>query len=282
MPTDSTPAPQNRGRGRIHRNIKPMTVDPDDDCDMDSMPDPPSPKGKASTGTVAASYPKPRNGPPIKGGSLFDQPDEDEEENEEDEEDSLSTVSHEGLISPSMIALLAKKESLESSPHTHFNLVSQSGAGVIVGKQSTAINEYTNDDSEDSSLTSKDFASSEFVSADSYAAGTFVPNWVKQVCENGNEMIVLAQLAYWFRRGPKGIRAGKLLGEAGYYWAAKSYSDLANETGLKATQVRHAVETLATRGIIVHQARQFGRLIINHYRIDPCSVEEAIVAGDDE
>lgn len=271
MTIDRTP-PQNPGRGRITRNLKPVPADPDDDCDMDSIPDPPAPKGKASTGTVAASNPKPSNGPPIKGGSLFDQLDEDEEENHEDE-DSLSTASHEEFVSPSITALLAKKNQAEQV----FQVAAKSSAENGVCKNPASMGKETQ-----SSPKLQDFANSSFADEDRYKEGTLVPTWVKQVCKTGTEMMVLAQLAYWFRRGPNGIRARKLLGETGYRWVAKSYADLAQETGLETHQVRQAVKTLTVRKIIVYETHRFGGLVMNHFRLDPDAIDEALMEVDAE
>jgi len=124
---------------------------------------------------------------------------------------------------------------------------------------------------------------------------TLVPGWAKQIAKNGNEMMVLGQIAYWFGKieaGPrKGQRrASKLLGQEGYYWVAKSHEELGRETGLDKRQVRHAIEKLAKRGIIVKLVRRFGGYTLSHLRLDIVVIENLLKAtpapaedhGDDE
>ncbi len=256
--------------------IKPVPADPDGDetCEIDSAPDPPKTKQQLKLVTLTTNNSKPTNGPATKGKSLFDEPADDDNQ-------LTPAASNEGIITPTLISLFAKKDSPNSPSH---QLVTAAQHAGTVKPESNFGAEAVDDvdDGGESSSPVRDFATSKFVSATYYEEGTYIPTWVKKVCKNGNEMMILAQLAYWFRRGSNNkVRASKLLGTSGYYWVAKSYPDLGDETGLTTHQARHAVDTLAARNMIIHEPHMFGGLVMSFYRIDPDAVEVAIEEAED-
>ena len=106
--------------------------------------------------------------------------------------------------------------------------------------------------------------------------GVFVPLVLGYpLCKNGNEMLVLAQLVYWVGRTEKGkIRAR--IHEDGYHWVAKTYEELADETGLAARQVRHAVRGLVKRGVLVKRDRSFCGRRSNFLRIRTAAFSECL------
>jgi len=122
----------------------------------------------------------------------------------------------------------------------------------------------------------QDFADSRFAGPDE-GRGTYVAEWVKRICENGNEMVVLGQLVFWFQPGKNGkIKANKLLTPSVYYWVAKSYRELGLETGLEEWQVRHAIKRLAFAGFVVKENHLFRNLVTNHFRLDPYAIAQAL------
>ena len=122
----------------------------------------------------------------------------------------------------------------------------------------------------------QDFVESRFAGPDE-GRGTYVAEWVKRICENGNEMVVLGQLVFWFQPGKNGkIKANKLLTPSVYYWVAKSYRELGLETGLEEWQVRHAIKRLALAGFVVKENHLFQNLVTNHFRLDPYAIAQAL------
>ena len=96
--------------------------------------------------------------------------------------------------------------------------------------------------------------------------GVLVPLVLGNVCIDGSEMLVLAQLVYWSGISKNGGTRARVKCD-GYFWVAKTYEQLAAETGLSYRQARHAVGKLVRRGVLCKQSSMFGGLRSNFLRI---------------
>jgi len=133
-----------------------------------------------------------------------------------------------------------------------------------------AIEAEAEDDNDD------DFAVSDIPSKLKKGRGIFVPLALgNPICRDGTEMLVLAQIMYWFGRNEKGnLRV--TIKEWGYYWVAKTNEDLAGEIGLQTHQVRHAIGKLNNRGILVKRVGLYGYKRSNYLRINTATLKEQI------
>jgi hypothetical protein len=111
---------------------------------------------------------------------------------------------------------------------------------------------------------------------DNNLRGVFVPRWVLDVTESGEERLVLAQLAYWFGSGVSaGTPRAKI--HRDYYWVAKTYGDLGSETGLTERQVRFAVDKLRDAQLIATEVHGFGgRPRMTQFRIRADTIEQKL------
>jgi hypothetical protein len=141
------------------------------------------------------------------------------------------------------------------------------------------------DDSRNRRQPKDDFVNSKLSRCfDDKRRGTFVPDWAQAVARNGNEMLILGQLNYYFGIGSSGkLRSRQLLRHRGckYFWVAKSCKMLAKETGLTPRQVRHAVETLVQRKLIIKQKHKFYGNVMHYLRINRLEVESAWMEARD-
>lgn len=80
--------------------------------------------------------------------------------------------------------------------------------------------------------------------------------------------IVLSQVCYWSDNDHQG-RCRLRVCKHGRYWVAKTYEDLAAETGLTDRRARSAVDRLAGQGLIVRDHFIFGGVRTMHLRLDP-------------
>jgi len=100
--------------------------------------------------------------------------------------------------------------------------------------------------------------------------GTFVPRWVMQITSSKAELLVLAQLAYWFGKNANGDIRAKIK-RNGYFWVAKTFRKLGKEVHLSRGQVRAAIRKLREKGILVgddnQQADEYVRYRLSARRI---------------
>lgn len=124
-----------------------------------------------------------------------------------------------------------------------------------------------------------DFATSGLITGLKFGHCVRVPTSLGDVCRDGTEMLVLAQLIYWFDVGRNGkIRTSTK--RKGYYWVAKTYAQLAADTGLADRQVRHAVSKLVRRRVLVKRGGLFQGLRTNFLRISTAALENVMPAGE--
>ncbi len=97
-----------------------------------------------------------------------------------------------------------------------------------------------------------------------------MPHWVLDIVEEGNEILVLAQLNYWFRLGDNNqLRAQVQLD--GHVWVAKTHAKLGAEVRRNERQVEKAVKALRRKGFIVVErcrSRFYHGQVVNHYRLN--------------
>lgn len=89
--------------------------------------------------------------------------------------------------------------------------------------------------------------------------------------------IVYNQILYWHRPSAKGESKLRVFKE-GLMWLAKSYAQLARETGLTATSVRRAIATLQEAGFIIVKKFSFNRSLTNHMRLNLEALPESLAA----
>jgi len=88
-----------------------------------------------------------------------------------------------------------------------------------------------------------------------------------------SEMLVLGQLIYWFSLGKTGNLRAQVK-RYRYFWVAKTYEELAAETGLSERQVRHAVSKLVRRSVLAKFVGLFGGRPSNYLRINTAIMRE--------
>lgn len=104
--------------------------------------------------------------------------------------------------------------------------------------------------------------------------GILVPEWAVPVSRTKAELVVLAQIAYWFGETKKGqLRAKTSLD--GFWWVYKSYAKLAKEVHLTRDQVRGAVRSLVGRGLLLTTDGS-GGVDLPHYRLNPMAIEREV------
>jgi hypothetical protein len=113
--------------------------------------------------------------------------------------------------------------------------------------------------------------------ANRHQHGIFVPGWALQVTRTRAELLVVAQLAYWFGVGKKGKVRAKIV-QDGHHWVAKTYKKMAEETHLTPGQVRGAVRSLKGRALlVVADDVAAGHLV--RYRLDPGKIQQEVEAA---
>ena len=102
--------------------------------------------------------------------------------------------------------------------------------------------------------------------------GVFASDWILRITHTKAELLVLAQLSYWFGQGSNGLSRAKRLRD-GHLWVYKSHRKLGEEVALTKGQVRGAVRKLVARGLLIveHPAEE-----LPHYRIDPAGIDSAV------
>lgn len=111
--------------------------------------------------------------------------------------------------------------------------------------------------------------------------GVFVPKWVISVVDEGTEMLLLAQLNYWFRPGKDGRLRARLKRDD-QVWVAKTYDELGAEIGRTSRQVQTAVKGLQRKRILVaerHRSPVHYHRTVTHFRLDWAALKSAHVAG---
>jgi hypothetical protein len=100
-----------------------------------------------------------------------------------------------------------------------------------------------------------EFVGSDYQSRpDQRQGGIFAPEWVIRLTTERPDLLVLAQLAYWFGIGWNGKLRTRIR-QDGFWWVAKSYRQLERETGLTTDQVRWALCRLRGAGVLVVSGR---------------------------
>lgn len=98
----------------------------------------------------------------------------------------------------------------------------------------------------------------------------FVPLWVLGVAEEANEILVLAQLNYWFRLdGDEHLRAKVEFD--GHVWVAKTHADLGAEVRRNERQVEKAIRGLKREGFVLvehRRSRFYHGQAVSHFRLD--------------
>jgi hypothetical protein len=110
--------------------------------------------------------------------------------------------------------------------------------------------------------------------------GVFCGDWVIRVTRTRAEMLVLAQIAYWFAE-TKGGKLKVTIQRNGRWWVYKTYRQLAKDLrGLvTADAARGAIRSLEQRGVLLSDydgARSPPKL----YRINPVAIERLVAAAD--
>jgi hypothetical protein len=97
-----------------------------------------------------------------------------------------------------------------------------------------------------------------------------VPPWVLDVVQEANEILVLAQLNYWFRLAEnQRLRAQAAFD--GHAWVAKTHAELGREVRRTARQIKKAVKGLRARGFLVvarRCSRYHGLRAVTHFRLN--------------
>jgi hypothetical protein len=98
-----------------------------------------------------------------------------------------------------------------------------------------------------------------------------IPPWVLDVVTEGSEMLVLAQLNYWFRLGDSGDQLRAQVEIDGHLWLAKTYTDLGVEVRRNQRQVKKAVKALKEKGFVIvkpGRSRFYHGQVVSHFRLD--------------
>jgi hypothetical protein len=108
-----------------------------------------------------------------------------------------------------------------------------------------------------------------------------VPTWVLDLVTEANEILVLAQINYWFR--PSAANENKLRVQAvvgGQVWLAKTFADLGNEVHRNERQIEKAIAALKKKGFVIvepHRSKHYHGMTVSHIRLD----WDAIAAAHD-
>ncbi|MFO0822514.1 MAG: hypothetical protein U0792_05240 [Gemmataceae bacterium] len=108
--------------------------------------------------------------------------------------------------------------------------------------------------------------------------GVFVPHWVTAIVSEGNEMLMLAQLNFWFRFSRETHRFRASVSFDGHVWLAKSYAELGAEVNRNERQVKKAIAGLVKKGFVVvvpRKSKFHGGSTVSHHRLDWDVIEDA-------
>lgn len=104
-----------------------------------------------------------------------------------------------------------------------------------------------------------------------------LPPWIVDIVAEGNEMLILAQLNFWFRRSDKNqLRARVVFDDV--VWVAKTFSDLGTEIHRNERQVEKAVTALKKKDFIIFKKKQskyYGHCVVTHFRLNWDAIAEA-------
>jgi hypothetical protein len=106
--------------------------------------------------------------------------------------------------------------------------------------------------------------------------GVFVPDWILIVTRNGDERLILGQLAYWFR--PKSDCEQKRRGaffDPPHWWTGKTYRQLGREVCMTKRKVRHVMTKLVAAGLVVAGPHEYRGRRCNRYRLNAARIQEA-------
>jgi predicted ArsR family transcriptional regulator len=98
---------------------------------------------------------------------------------------------------------------------------------------------------------------------------------------NGDRGLILAQLCYWFGDGASGRTRASINRDASW-WVAKTYGELARETGLAPRKVRSSVNFLERLGLLEGETHVFRGRPAVHYRFNYAAFNEAWEAQETE
>lgn len=109
---------------------------------------------------------------------------------------------------------------------------------------------------------------------DNRLPGVFVPEWALEATPNGQERLVLGQLAYWFGASSSTGQPRARVKRDGYYWVATTYRKLGQQVGLDGRQVRYALDKLWEAGLVVTEVHGFGGRLMIHVRLRAAAIDE--------
>lgn len=101
------------------------------------------------------------------------------------------------------------------------------------------------------------------------SGGVFIPSWVISAVDEGTEMLLLAQLNYWFTPGQDGRLRARLKRD-GEMWVAKTYDELGKEIGRTSRQVQTAVKGLLRKRLLIverHRSPFHAMRTVAHFRL---------------